>query len=228
MRVSSFISGAGLCVVLGSAAFAQKPGAPQQDDRLGMECTTEGRVTNCRTVGAGTFSEVWDRAERLRRRPASQSAAVLAELRSEGDALPPPLFMEIAQRLLPEDRQQAAYYHIVSIQRMRYDGARCADTTAGQGAIFFGQMHSNLSELWNDEELRLAAYRRLRDEDSTFDSTHSAWWLCSHGIRASMGGMRGERGGQDFLVSDERLAEIQSTMRGALDTWIEEMSAELE
>ena len=66
--------------------------------------------------------------------------AILADLRARAATMPTPYLFELARRTAPSDPREAMTLYLLARLRMAYDGARCADPTAAQGAAMWGQL----------------------------------------------------------------------------------------
>ncbi len=210
-----------VCFGLSAGAMAQKPN--ERDDQSDMqegetrqECTTQGIVTNCFTVGPGTFHEMYQEIQRLRAVPRSADADVIANFEQAGEDLAPPFYMEWARRVLERDPEQAAYFALLSRLRMVYDGNRCVDRSAGQGMIYILQMYADTVAAI-PQDVKLSAITRLRDDGRVFAGTNSAWWICSHGIRRST-----------ETISQEDVLQVQDSISQALDQMVTQLQSEEE
>lgn len=139
-----------------------------------------------------TFVANWSATEQafgeLISRPRSEDAAVIAEVRAMGDAALPPLLMEMGRRLSASDPVEGAYWYRVGLLRSQWAGFNCADASARQAVtILITMLHNADPEFVQTQDqpaVRLPTYERIGNGDVVFHSTASAWWICSHGVRA--------------------------------------------
>lgn len=121
-------------------------------------------------------------------RPRSEDAAVIAEVRAMGDAALPPYLMEMGRRIAATDPVEGAYWYRVGLLRSQWAGFNCADPSARQAlailVMILNEADPEFVARHDQPAVRLPTYERIGDGDVVFQSTASAWWICSHGARA--------------------------------------------
>lgn len=180
-----------------------------------------------------TFVANWTAVEAglndLLNRPRRDDAAVIEEVKAMGDAAPPPYLMEMGRRIAATDPVEGAYWFRLGYLRTQWAAFACADTTARQASIVvltaLENAEQGLVERFDQPELRLPAYERLGDGDAVFQSTASAWWICSHGMLAMTAGLQASRGESRtiplsvWLAPEATRASMQARLRAYLPQW---------
>ena len=171
-------------------------------------------------------------------RPRSEDAAVIAEVRAMGDAALPPYLMEMGRRISATDPVEGAYWYRVGLLRSQWAAFNCADTSARQAVTVLIMMLNDADpefvQRQDQPAVRLPTYERVGDGDVVFQSTASAWWICSHGMRTMRAALgAGAEGPREIPVDEwrsppaEREA-MEARLREYLPQWAAADRAALE
>ncbi|AYG94347.1 hypothetical protein D8I30_03460 [Brevundimonas naejangsanensis] len=173
-------------------------------------------------VYAGNWTAIYTGLQAMVARPADEDEAVIAEVRAMGEAAPPPYLMEMGRRLAKTNLGEGAYWFQLGRLRGTWDGYSCIDRSA-RGGLQIVDMTINQTDPDAFKGLfapavQLAAFERLGDGSPIFAGRASAWWICSHGIQATMNGMNGGGGGQlvpvtRWLMADQQRTALKQEMR---------------
>jgi hypothetical protein len=124
---------------------------------------------------------------RVRAVPNDQNAQLIEWLSTNAETVPSPLLLELAQRLLATDANEAMRWHATFRLLMAFDAARCSDPTAGSGrsgaavlALYpsltrFAEEHP---AVWREATVAARNWAHVRQIRS------NPMWLCASGMRA--------------------------------------------
>jgi len=124
---------------------------------------------------------------RVRAVPNEYNAQLVEWLRANAETVPSPLLLELAQRLLATDANEAMRWYATFRLLMTYDAARCADPTAagGSGGAAVLALYPSLTRhaeehpaVWREANKSARNWARVRQIRS------SPMWLCASGMRA--------------------------------------------
>jgi hypothetical protein len=156
-----------------------------------------------------------ERLKRIRRRPASDAAAIAAWIAANRDKLPAPYLFELARRTFDADRAAATAWFALGAIRARYAAVRCTDRTARGYVRYLPVMaavvarHASANRAaWGAAGLRALATEPL------FPDAPSPAWLCLSGVRAA----RMRRSGvpikpEDFIAPRADWPRLQKQVR---------------
>lgn len=143
---------------------------------------------------AGNWPAVYETREIIAL-PAGETARVIAQIRTLGAFAPPPYLIEMGRRLGATDVEEGAYWYYLGLLRTQWAAMSCSDRTAQAG---IGMVRTAFAEAdpatlarFEQPDVRRAALTRIGDGDAIFEGTASAWWICSHGMRAMTASMDG-------------------------------------
>lgn len=136
----------------------------------------------------------------LHDKPMSENKALIPQLKSTANELPPHYLYELARRLWPTDKAAALEWLAVGMARARYDALRCVDRTH-VGAI--SVLPSIAPDVVKGAQADRAAFgeaglRALARPDLFVDSV-SPSWICNHGI-ATMNAIQGKPTNEQELI----------------------------
>ena len=174
----------------------------------------------------------------LLRRPRSEDAAVIAEIRAMGDAALPPYLMEMGRRISATDPVEGAYWYRIGLLRTQWAGFNCADTSARQAAtiliLMLNTADPEFVQTQDQPAVRLPPYERMGAGDVVFESTASAWWICSHGLGAMTAALGAGPDGPGEIPldvwrsSDAERDRMEARLRDYLPQWAAADRAALE
>jgi len=162
-------------------------------------------------------------------RPRSEDSAVIEEVRAMGDAALPPYLMEMGRRIAATDPVEGAYWYRVGLLRSQWAGFNCADASARQAVTILIMILNNADPEFvarhDQPAARLPAWARIGDGDVVFESTASAWWICSHGVQAMRAGLGdGADGLREIPLTEWRTPQaerdvMEARLREYLPQW---------
>lgn len=133
----------------------------------------------------------------------------------ESPELPTPYIYELARRIAPTDPREARILYQLAAIRMIYDGERCADRTAPQGAIGWPPlMRQQMNFALTPVPDQAAVTAEVLAREAALPGDTVPVWLCYHGISGSQAGLAGERL-EPFLVPAAQWPEIRAKTRQA-------------
>jgi hypothetical protein len=140
---------------------------------------------------------------------------VAADLKARLATLPTPYIYELARRIAPADPREARILYQLAAIRMIYDGERCADRTAPQGALGWPPlMRQQMKFALTRAPDQAAVTAEVLAREAALPGDTVPVWLCYHGISGSQAGLAGKRL-EPLLVPTAQWPEIRAKTRQA-------------
>lgn len=140
----------------------------------------------------------------------------------------PPFLMEMARRQLARDPDKALESLAFGWIRARYDGFRCADRTAAQGADMIVRLAGE--PVLNHRRRHPASFskaglRALQRPDLFKQGGSDSAWICSHGINAYIAGLGGKAVDRETILKPEReWPAIEKQLRDHFSRYFEDLA----
>ena len=159
-------------------------------------------------------------------RPATDDAAVIADIQAMGSKAPPPLLMELGSRLAHTDLEQGRYWFMKGLVQTKLSLLACKDSSANAAYQIVGIV---VAQGWQDRnnpliqpDNHLKGYAQVLNSDD-FELSVSPWWACSHGMNSMLWAMQEPdkiRSLSEWYVGDEDYAVLRddyvASLRGFL------------
>lgn len=131
--------------------------------------------------------------EALHRRPLTENAVLVPQLKANLATLPTPYIFELARRTFVDDKPEGVTLFWLARLRAIYDATRCTDGTAAQGILQWNAIVGDvLRYIGENPEVSRTSKLAAIQRESALPANTSPQWICVHGIKAVLAASRGQ------------------------------------